>query len=185
MTGLAHKIRNLVVLVALAAFATGCSDDSPTSPSANNGNGGGNNIKTPIAIDLDYIDVQKYPRQKDNGDDWDFHAWDAAKRNPDMYIDVEGLNGTVHFSTSVKADNASAPTDISFASGTTVRLSADTVYRLVLQDNDWPSADDEMHGLLFRPLNGYNDDNADRVVIKVGGNNDKAWFYVVGHWVYQ
>lgn len=189
-------MRNLLKLLIATFFAailfTACSNESnpldPTDP----GNGGGDPdpivIKTPRYMHIESISVTRFPKNKSNGDTWDWNLFSSTERKPDIEVVLQRSGNYLPAFWSDQRKNATYTNTYVFtkpASEHDGQLPHDVPYsqtwKVSLIDDDF-GGNDQMGSVTVRPSSIYNDDNATNfnktlttgdLKIKVRG----AWIY--------
>ena len=189
-------MKNLTKLVFAMIFAsvlfTACStEDNPLGPN-DPGNGNGDPdpivIKTPRYMRIESIKVTGFPKNKSNGDTWDWDPFSSTERKPDIHVVLQRSGNYLPVFWSDQRKNAHYTSTYVFtqpASGDDGELPFDVpygqTYKVNLIDDDF-GGNDKMGSVTVNPSSIYNNDNAtnfdkalstDGVKIKVKG----AWVY--------
>jgi hypothetical protein len=191
-------MKNLLKFAFAALFAAillaGCAqDNNPVAPS-DGGNGNGNEgggdpvIKTPIYMSIENISVKGFPKNKSNGDTWDFDLFSSTERKPDIEVILQkdGSSSPVFWSDMRRnADykstyvftNAKSSSDGSLP----YSVPQSQTYRVKLIDVDL-LANDDMGYVKFSPSSIYKDDNATTFDYTATRNGVKI--KIRGSWIY-
>lgn len=179
-------------LLFAAILFTACStDNNPLDP-----NDGGIKepdpvlIKTPRYMRIENISVRHFPKNKSNGDTWDWDPFSATERKPDLYV-VLGRSGsyipvffsdmrknatytsTYVFTEAASSDDGELPHAVPYAQ----------TWKVSLIDKDgFANDNDKMGSVTFRPSSIYKDDNATNFDKTITNGDIKV--RLRGAWIY-
>ena len=175
-----------------AILFTACSTDSnPLDP---NDSGNGNIqpdpvlIKTPRYMRIESISVKQFPKNKSNGDTWDWDPFSSTERKPDIEVVLQRSGNYLPAFWSDQRKNANSTSTYVFTEPASeydgelpFAVPFDQTYKVNLIDDDF-GGNDKMGSVTVKPLSIYNNDNATNfsktltsgdLKIKVRG----AWIY--------
>ena len=182
---------NVFLMIAAAAIlmvgAIGCSQSSnpisdngqPTPPPVE--------IKTPQSLIITSIKVTRFA-STNNGDNWDWDPFSAAKRRPDIYVQLQQSG---HFPLYISDERADAYYNHSYtftkaASVNDGYLPREIPYgqtmAIFLVDDDF-GGNQSMGSVTFRPNRLYQHDNANSISATVTGSNSIK-MVINGTWKY-
>lgn len=191
-------MKNLIKLVFAILFAailfTACSEEgNPIAPDPGNGGGGDPDpivIKTPRYMHIESISVTHFPKNKSNGDTWDWNPVSSTERKPDIHVILQRSGNYLPQFWSDQRKNANYTSTYVFTKAASVydgKLPFDMpythTYKIYLIDKDGAFNDnDKMGNVTVKASSIYGQDNATNfnktitsgeVKIKVKG----AWIY--------
>jgi len=188
-------MKNLTKLVFAMIFAailfTACSpEDNPLGPT-DPGNGGGDPdpivIKTPRYMRIESIKVSGFPKNKSNGNTWDWFPV-ASEKKPDIEVALQRSGNYLPVFYSDRRKNATYTSTYVFtepASSEDGELPFDIpyshIYKVNLMDDDIGSKDD-MGYVTINPASIYTNDNATNFDKALSRNGVKI--KVKGAWIY-
>lgn len=189
-------MKNLLKLAFATIFAVimfiGCStEDNPLAPT-DPGNDGGNPdpivIKTPRFMHIESISVTGFPKNKPNGDTWDWDPFSSEERKPDIEVVLQRSGNYLPAFWSDQRKNANHTSTYVFTKPVSEhdgKLPHDVPYSqtwlVSLVDDDFGGYD-QMGSVIVKPSSIYGKDNATNfnktltsgsLKIKVKG----AWIY--------
>ena len=185
-------LKVVFAMVFVAILLTACStEDNPISPGGP-GNGSGEPdpivINTPRYMHIESITVTGFPKNKSNGDTWDWNPLSSNERKPDIEVVLQRSGNYLPAFWSDQRKNANYTSTYVFtqaASSNDGELPHDVPYsqtwKVNLIDDDF-GGNDQMGSVTVKPSSIYGKDNATNfnktlkngdLKIKVRG----AWIY--------
>jgi hypothetical protein len=187
-----RKALKIVIAIVLVAFLfTACNtEDNPIAPDP--GNGGADPdpivIKTPRYMRIESIKVTGFPKNKSNGDTWDWNPFSSTERKPDIEVTLDrdgnyfpafwsdrrknaNYTSTYVFTKAASSEDGKLPHDIAYSHS----------YKVYLVDDDIGSKDD-MGYVSVKPSSIYKKDNATNFDKLLSRNGVKI--KVKGAWIY-
>jgi len=179
-------------LLLAAILFTACSNENnpvaPTDPG--NGEGDPILIKTPRYMRVESISVTHFPKNKPNGDTWDWDPFSSTERKPDIEVILQRSGNYLPQFWSDQRRNANYTSTYVFtepASPYDGQLPFDIpyghTYKVNLIDHDGAfNANDKMGNVTVKPSSIYNDDNATNFNKKL--TSGELTIKVRGAWIY-
>lgn len=192
-------MKNLIKLFLTMIFAailfTACSnEDNPITP-ANSGNGGNPDpdpivTKTPRYMRIESISVRHFPKNKSNGDTWDWDPLSSTERKPDVEIALQRSGNYFPVFYSDRRQNANYTSTYVFtqpASSNDGELPYAVPYtqkwKVGLIDHDgFANDNDKMGSVTIEPYSIYRQDNATNFDKTVTSGDIKV--RLRGAWIY-
>jgi len=189
-------MKNLTKLVFLMIFAailfTACSNEgNPIAPDP--GTGGNPNpdpivINTPRYMHIESISVRHFPKNKPNGDTWDWNPISSTERKPDLEVVLQRSGNYLPAYWSDQRRNADYTSTYVFtqpASEYDGELPFDVPYsqkwKVSLVDDDF-GGNDQMGSITFKPSSIYGQDNATNFDKTITSGDIKV--RLRGAWIY-
>jgi len=189
-----NLIKLLLTMIFAAILFTACSNESNPLGSNDPGNGGQDPdpivIKTPRYMHIESISVTHFPKNKPNGDTWDWDPFSSTERKPDVEVVLQRSGNYLPAFWSDQRKNATYTNTYVFtkpASEYDGELPHDVPYgqkwKVSLVDIDgFANDNDQMGSVTFKPASLYGQDNATnfKKTIKSGDITIKlkgAWIY--------
>lgn len=179
-------------MVLAAILFTACSSESNPLDPTNPGNGGGDPdpivINTPRYMHIESIKVTGFPKNKSNGDTWDWNPLSPTERKPDIEVVLQRSGNYLPAFWSDQRKNATYTSTYVFtqpASEYDGELPHDVPYgqtwKVSLVDDDF-GGNDQMGYVTVKPSSIYKNDNATNFDKALSRNGVKI--KVKGAWVY-
>ncbi len=180
------------VLFASVLFA-GCSqDNNPVAPAdggnGNDGGGGDPIIKTPIYMSIEDISVKGFPKNKSNGDPWDWNPLSPTEQKPDIAVILQRNGNYSPVFWSDQRKNATYTNTYVFNNAKSSQdgrlpysVPQTQTFRVTLIDNDLVGHDNIGY-VTFTPSSVYQDDNATSFSKTITRNG--VTIKIRGSWVY-
>ena len=191
-------MKNLIKLsfamILAAILFTACStEDNPLGPAdSGNNNGGGEPIviKTPRYMHIESISVRHFPKNKPNGDTWDWDPFSSTERKPDVEVVLQRSGNYLPAFWSDRRKNANYTSTYVFtqpASEYDGELPYDVPYgqkwKVSLVDHDgFANDNDQMGSVSFKPTSIYGQDNATNFDKTITSGDIKV--RLRGAWIY-
>ena len=190
-------MKNLIKLSFTMIFAailfTACSNnDNPIAP-GDSGNGGDPDpdpivINTPRYMHIESISVRHFPKNKPNGDTWDWNPLSATERKPDLEVVLQRAGNYLPVFWSDQRRNADYTSTYVFtqpASEYDGELPFDVPYnenwKVNLVDDDF-GGNDQMGNVSVKPYSIYGQDNATNFDKTITNGDIKV--RLRGAWIY-
>jgi len=167
-----NLIKPFIAMIFTAILFTACNSESnpldPTDP----GNGGLDPdpivIKTPRYMHIESISVTGFPKNKPNGNTWDWDPFSSTERKPDLEVVLQRSGNYLPAFWSDRRKNANYTSTYVFtkpASEYDGKLPHDVPYgqkwKVNLVDHDgFANDNDQMGSVTFKPSSIYGKDNA-------------------------
>ena len=191
-------MKNLIKLafatILAAILFTACSnEDNPLGPTdSGNNNGGGEPpvINTPRYMHIESISVRHFPKNKPNGDTWDWDPFSSTERKPDLEVVLQRSGNYLPAYWSDRRKNANYTSTYVFtqpASEYDGDLPFDVPYgqrwKVSLVDHDgFANDNDQMGSVSFKPSSIYGKNNATNFDKTITSGDIKV--RLRGAWIY-
>ena len=182
---------SFAMILAVVLF-TACSNEDnpigPTDPGNNNGGGEPIVIKTPRYMHIENISVRHFPKNKPNGNTWDWDPFSSTERKPDLEVVLQRSGNYLPAFWSDQRKNANYTSTYVFtqpASEHDGELPYDVPYsqtwKVNLIDDDF-GGNDKMGSVTVKPSSIYNNDNATNFDKTITNGDIKV--RLRGAWIY-
>ncbi len=177
-----------------AILFTACSTDSNPLDPNDSGNGGKEPdpvlIKTPRYMRIESISVRHFPKNKSNGDTWDWDPFSSTERKPDLEVALQRSGNYIPVFYSDQRKNATYTSTYVFtqpASSDDGELPYAVPYgekwKVGLIDHDgFANDNDKMGSVTFKPYSIYGQDNATNFDKTITSGDIKV--RLRGAWIY-
>jgi hypothetical protein len=191
-------MKNLIKLtfafILAAILFTSCSSEDNPIAATDPGNGGGDPdpivIKTPRYMRVESISVRHFPKNKPNGDTWDWNPLSSAERKPDLEVVLQRSGNYLPAYWSDQRKNATYTSTYVFTEPASPEdgelphaVPYTQTWKVSLIDRDgFANDNDKMGSVTFKPSSVYKDDNATNFDKTITSGDIKV--RLRGAWIY-
>ena len=181
------RIKQLALLLCLplAIVIAGCGDDPFTPTPEENIEPPAPEIKTPIKMKINSVQILDYPAKKTNGDDWDWDPFSTGPRRPDIYCQFGNHETNTAKNLPRPTGNVTVKFEGGYCRANLVKSGGGIErYWINMYDEDGTSADDVVDSVSLVPYYLYKRDNATTFDFVLDGIYTDRTLRINGEWLY-